>query len=107
MTRTGKILGWLQFPIISDEHALLSAMYQTIYPNKMLRVEDLALSYTCYADVRVGVENFCSKLYLRSNNMSTVMAAWTEDDGRVLTTCPLPSDFRACRIRYFKNSGSD
>lgn len=31
----------------------------------------------------------------------TVMAAWTEDDGHVLATCPLLSDVRPGRISYF------
>lgn len=80
----------------------LHQMYNSLYPLEDLCQDDIAVSYRCYANIRLGPEHHGSKLYHMSDKMSAIMAAWTTDDGHVISECTLvSSDIRPGRVRFF------
>lgn len=84
-----------------DEHICVTNMYRKLYPHCNIRSHDVAQSYRCYSDLRVGIEHYSSVLYARSKKLSGVVAAWCDDDGDIKVDMPLPNDFRPGRVKFF------
>lgn len=85
----------------SDEHLLITKMYRHLYPNANVESADVAHSYRCYSDLRVGIEHYGSILYSRSRTLSGIMAAWCNDNGNIMSGLPLPNDFRPGRVKFY------
>ena len=81
----------------TDDRIYLHEMYQSLYPNMSIAIDDVLHTCSEYTHLYLGNEHYGSKKYGRSERYGVALASWCGAEGNI----DFEAELKPCKIKSF------